>query len=121
MLPDGRNKGDAVEPYDPGVGVQTSCEVRVAAQPADKIGVLQVEMIEGQQAATRHRHTGSRVFLQVGDAERKLQSPQSSEDLQPPSKPHLLGSGHLKCPQTVEAELENLYLSVRRATARFLL
>lgn len=73
-------------------------------------------MIEGQQAATRHRHTGSLIFLQVGDTERKLQSIQSSEDVQPPSHPHLLVNGHLNCPQTVEAELENLYLSVRTAT-----
>lgn len=73
-------------------------------------------MIEGQQAATRHRHTGSLIFLQVGDTERKLHSIQSSEGVQAPSNPHLLVNGHLKCPQTVEAELENLYLSVRRAT-----
>lgn len=68
-------------------------------------------MVEGQQAATRHRHTGSLILLLVGDTERKLQSIQSPEDVQPPR-----GHGHLKCPQTVEAELENLYLSVRRAS-----
>lgn len=86
LLPDGGDEGNALEPYDPGVGVQAAGEFRVAAQPADVLRVVQVEMVKGQQAARPHRNAGSLAsFLQVGDAERQ------SHPLSPPkaSRHHL--------------------------------